>query len=85
MDATIQFLTQHGTIMLFLIVLAEQVGLPIPALPMLIAAGALVGARQAARRGAGQQDALFPGASLASDRDLRGTGQRCVAGLYQTA
>ena len=46
MDATIQFLTQHGTIMLFLIVLAEQVGLPIPALPILIAAGALVGTDQ---------------------------------------
>ena len=46
MDATVQFLTQHGTIMLFLIVLAEQIGLPIPALPVLIAAGALVGAGQ---------------------------------------
>jgi|APDOM4702015191_1054821.scaffolds.fasta_scaffold42245_1 membrane protein DedA with SNARE-associated domain/rhodanese-related sulfurtransferase len=46
MDATVQFLTQHGTIILFLIVLAEQVGLPIPALPVLIAAGALVGAGQ---------------------------------------
>ena len=46
MDATVQFLTQHGTIMLFLIVLAEQIGLPIPALPMLIAAGTLVGSGQ---------------------------------------
>jgi len=46
MDATVQFLTQHGTIMLFLIVLAEQIGLPIPALPVLIAAGALVGTGQ---------------------------------------
>ena len=46
MDTTVQFLTQHGTIMLFLIVLAEQIGLPIPALPMLIAAGALVGTGQ---------------------------------------
>jgi membrane protein DedA with SNARE-associated domain/rhodanese-related sulfurtransferase len=46
MDATVQFLTQHGTILLFLIVLAEQIGLPIPALPVLIAAGALVGTGQ---------------------------------------
>ncbi len=46
MDATVQFLTQHGTVMLFLIVLAEQIGLPIPALPALVAAGALVGAGQ---------------------------------------
>lgn len=46
MDATVQFLTQHGTTMLFLTVLAEQIGLPIPALPVLIAAGALVGTGQ---------------------------------------
>ena len=46
MDTMVQFLTQHGTIMLFLFVLAEQIGLPIPALPMLIAAGALVGTGQ---------------------------------------
>lgn len=46
MDTSVQFLTQHGTIMLFLIVLAKQIGLPIPAFLMLIAAGALVGAGQ---------------------------------------
>jgi len=46
MDATVQFLTQHRTIMLFLVVLAEQIGLPIPALPMLIAAGALIATGQ---------------------------------------
>jgi membrane protein DedA with SNARE-associated domain/rhodanese-related sulfurtransferase len=46
MNATIQFLTQHGTTMLFLTVLAEQIGLPIPAFPVLIAAGALVGTGQ---------------------------------------
>lgn len=46
MDTTVQFLTQHGMITLFLIVLAEQIGLPIPALPVLIAAGALVGTGQ---------------------------------------
>ena len=46
MDATVQFLTQHGTVMLFLIVLAEQIGFPIPALPVLITAGALVGTGQ---------------------------------------
>lgn len=46
MDATVQVLTQHGTAMLFMIVLAEQIGLPIPALPVLIAVGALIGAGQ---------------------------------------
>jgi len=46
MDTTVEFPTQHGTAILFLVVLAEQIGLLIPALPMLIAAGALVGTRQ---------------------------------------
>ena len=46
MDTMIEFLTQHGTAMLFLVVLAEQIGLPIPVFPMLIAAGALVGTGQ---------------------------------------
>ena len=38
MDAAIQFLTQHGAAVLFIAVLAEQIGLPIPAVPFLIAA-----------------------------------------------
>lgn len=46
MDDTFHFLTQHGTLVLFFAVLAEQIGLPVPALPFLIAAGALVGAGQ---------------------------------------
>jgi membrane protein DedA with SNARE-associated domain/rhodanese-related sulfurtransferase len=40
----LQFLVDHGASVLFLVVFVEQVGLPIPALPLLIAAGALVGA-----------------------------------------
>ncbi len=39
-----QFLIDHGVSVLFWVVLAEQAGLPIPAIPLLIAAGALVGA-----------------------------------------
>lgn len=39
-----QFLIEHGASVLFWIVFIEQVGLPIPAMPLLIAAGALVGA-----------------------------------------
>jgi membrane protein DedA with SNARE-associated domain len=46
MNETIQFLTQHGAFILFAVVLAEQIGLPLPALPFLIAAGALVGTGQ---------------------------------------
>jgi membrane protein DedA with SNARE-associated domain/rhodanese-related sulfurtransferase len=48
MDEIIHFLTQHGTVVLFVVVLAEQVGLPVPAVPFLIAAGALVGTGQMA-------------------------------------
>jgi membrane protein DedA with SNARE-associated domain/rhodanese-related sulfurtransferase len=46
MSETIEFLAQHGTLVLFAVVLAEQIGLPLPAAPFLIAAGALVGTGQ---------------------------------------
>lgn len=48
MDDAIHFLTQHGTFVLFAAVLAEQIGLPVPAVPFLIAAGALAGTGQIA-------------------------------------
>ena len=43
MNESIQFLIEHGYILLFAWVLIEQMGLPIPAVPLLIAAGALAG------------------------------------------
>ena len=43
MNASADFLLQHGYLLLFLFVLAEQSGLPIPSTPMLLAAGALSG------------------------------------------
>ncbi len=43
MAQTIQFLMRHGYALLFAFVLAEQVGLPIPAIPVLLAMGALIG------------------------------------------
>jgi membrane protein DedA with SNARE-associated domain/rhodanese-related sulfurtransferase len=43
MNETLDFLTQQGSLVLAAAVFAEQIGLPIPALPFLIAAGALVG------------------------------------------
>ena len=46
MRAIFEFLTQHGYWALFLTVLAEQIGLPIPAVPVLMAAGALAGLNQ---------------------------------------
>jgi len=46
MNESIQFLLRHGYTVLFLAVFAEQVGLPIPAVPILLAMGALVGTGQ---------------------------------------
>jgi membrane protein DedA with SNARE-associated domain/rhodanese-related sulfurtransferase len=43
MNETVEFLVQHGYVLLFAFVLAEQSGLPIPSTPMLLAAGALSG------------------------------------------
>ena len=43
MSAPVQFLLHHPYLTLFGIVLAEQLGLPLPSLPVLLAAGALAG------------------------------------------
>ena len=40
---TLEFLVRHGYSLLFAVVLAEQLGLPVPAVPLLLAAGALAG------------------------------------------
>ena len=42
MSDSLQFLVDHGASVLFWVVFVEQIGLPIPAIPLLIAAGALV-------------------------------------------
>ena len=44
MDHTLAFMLRHGYTVLFLWVAAEQVGLPLPALPLLLGAGALAAA-----------------------------------------
>jgi membrane protein DedA with SNARE-associated domain len=41
MNDTLQFLVEHGYIVLFGAVLAQQIGLPLPSTPFIIAAGAL--------------------------------------------
>jgi membrane protein DedA with SNARE-associated domain len=43
MRATIEFLSRHGYLLLITWVFAEQAGLPIPSIPILLAAGALAG------------------------------------------
>ena len=44
MNDALAFLIRHGPLVLFIGVFIEQVGLPIPAAPLLLAAGALVAA-----------------------------------------
>jgi hypothetical protein len=46
MGGTIEFLVKYGYIVVFVGVFAEQIGLPFPSAPMLMAAGALVGFRR---------------------------------------
>lgn len=43
MSETIAFLVRHGYAVLFVWVFAEQIGLPLPSVPLLLAAGALAG------------------------------------------
>jgi membrane protein DedA with SNARE-associated domain/rhodanese-related sulfurtransferase len=47
MQQALEFLLHHIEMVVFLTVLAEQIGLPIPAIPVLLAAGAVVGEGQA--------------------------------------
>ena len=43
MSDTLQSLVQYGYLLLFAFVLAEQIGLPVPAVPVLLGVGALAG------------------------------------------
>jgi membrane protein DedA with SNARE-associated domain len=43
MDVMTDILHRHGSLVVFGVVLAEQLGLPLPALPLLVAAGVLIG------------------------------------------
>ena len=48
MNETLDFLREHGLLVLTAAVFAEQIGLPLPALPFLVVAGALIGTGQMA-------------------------------------
>ncbi|SRR5581483_1200370 len=43
MNEVLQFLAQHGPLVLFLAAFVEQAGIPLPASPWMLAAGALIG------------------------------------------
>lgn len=44
MNDPISFLTEHGYTVVFVLVLADQIGLPVPSFPVVLAAGAMAGA-----------------------------------------
>jgi membrane protein DedA with SNARE-associated domain len=46
MHRTLEFLLHHGYVVLLAWVFAEQAGIPVPSLPLLLAAGALAGSHQ---------------------------------------
>ena len=46
MHSTLEFLIKHGYVVLLAWVFAEQLGLPVPSLPVVLAAGALSGTGQ---------------------------------------
>ncbi len=46
MKASLDFLVRHGYLVLFIWVFLEQLGMPVPSIPLLLAAGALAGARR---------------------------------------
>src|SRR2546425_7483997 len=43
MNGTLEFLLRHGAVVVFAAVFVEQMGVPLPAAPWLLAAGALIG------------------------------------------
>ncbi|PYN13941.1 MAG: sulfurtransferase, partial [Candidatus Rokuibacteriota bacterium] len=73
MDAIVAVLTRYGYWVIFGTVFAEQIGLPIPAIPVLLAAGALVGTGHLS---AALALALAGVASLAADMAWYAIGRR---------
>jgi membrane protein DedA with SNARE-associated domain len=73
MNESLAFLVRHGYTVLLVWVLAEQLGLPLPALPLLLAAGALAGGGQMSMAGA---LAVVTVAALASDLAWYEIGRR---------
>jgi membrane protein DedA with SNARE-associated domain/rhodanese-related sulfurtransferase len=73
MNDILDFLTNHGPLVLAAAVFAEQIGFPLPAMPFLIAAGALVGTGQMAL-GMAVASAVF--AAMAGDQVWFELGRR---------
>jgi membrane protein DedA with SNARE-associated domain len=81
MDRIVAFLLQYDYVLLFAVVLAEQLGAPIPAIPVLLAAGALTAGGHISFAGA-MVVALT--ASLISDGVWFGLGRRKGSTILRT-
>ena len=64
MKEAIEFLVRYGGVIVFAIVFLEQMGLPTPAIPILLAVGALAGS---GKMSLGAMAALAVAASLVAD------------------
>lgn len=73
MHHPMEFLLRHGYPVLFAMVLAEQLGAPIPAMPVLLAMGALIGSGKYSWAGA---LSLSVAASMAADGAWYGLGRK---------
>ncbi len=80
MHQTLEFILKHGYLFVFLSVLAEQIGLPIPALPVLLTMGALAGKGEMSYPGA---LALCVLAALTSDLMWFRLGRRRGASILR--
>src|SRR5437667_121162 len=91
MSQTLEFLVRHGYWILFAMVLAEQLGAPIPAIPVLLAMGALVEVPCGRCRRQRGLDVRFYGARLHFSRATRGSrragasARRVVHGIGRRA
>ena len=72
MDETLRFLLEHGYLVLFALVFLEQIGVPLPAIPILLGAGALAAM---GRFDAGTALALAIVASVGADAIWYGIGR----------
>jgi membrane protein DedA with SNARE-associated domain len=80
MNHTLDFVLKHGYLFIFLSVLAEQIGLPIPAVPVLLALGALAAKGQ---MNYPEGLVLCVCAALTADVAWYGMGRRQGAGVLR--
>ena len=75
MPHTLDFFVRHGYMLLFAMVLAEQLGAPIPAIPVLLAMGAL--------KRTGERSAEVKRMRVHPDAQGRGYGRQVLVALFR--